>query len=70
MPANALRRRYGRFSAPPVSAVVFVPSEGWWVASFPSVPGAYSQGRTKAAAYANLLDAMAGLAELRHDAVQ
>jgi predicted RNase H-like HicB family nuclease len=38
--------------------LVFEKGDGWWVASIPGVPGAYSQGRTKRSAKANLLDAM------------
>src|ERR1700689_2072982 len=38
--------------------VVFEESEGWWVASFRGVPGAYSQGATRDDAFASLLDAL------------
>jgi predicted RNase H-like HicB family nuclease len=65
--AIALKKRYGHFAAPPMSAVLFEPSEGWWVASFPGVDGAYSQGKTKQSAYNNLLDAMSGLEALRRE---
>jgi predicted RNase H-like HicB family nuclease len=40
------------------SDVVFEPSEGWWVASLPGIPGAYTQGATRDAAFANLLDVL------------
>ena len=32
--------------------------EGWYVASVPQVPGALSQGRTRAEARANVIDAL------------
>jgi hypothetical protein len=38
--------------------VVYERSGRWWAAEYPGLPGAYSQGRTKAAAYRNLLSAM------------
>jgi len=41
--------------------VVYEKSGRWWVAEFPSFPGAYSQGRTKPEAYRNLLSAMRDL---------
>ena len=39
--------------------------KGWWVATIPEVPGAFSQGKTKEAARANVLDAMRELMEAR-----
>lgn len=39
--------------------------EGWIVASVPEVPGAQSQGRTRAEARANVIDALHGILELR-----
>ncbi len=41
------------------SVVVFEPCDGWWVSSLPGVPGAHTQGETRDAAYANLLDVVA-----------
>ncbi len=38
-----------------LGGVVFAQSGGWWVASLPAFPGAYSQGRTQHSAYRNLL---------------
>jgi predicted RNase H-like HicB family nuclease len=39
--------------------------DGWIVASIPEVPGAHSQGQTRAAARANVIDALRGILELR-----
>lgn len=39
--------------------------DGWIVASIPQVPGALSQGRTRAEARANVIDALRGVLELR-----
>jgi predicted RNase H-like HicB family nuclease len=41
------------------------PESDWIVASIPEVPGANSQGRTKEEAREMVLDALAGLSELR-----
>jgi predicted RNase H-like HicB family nuclease len=41
------------------------PDSGWIMASIPEVPGANSQGRTKEEAREMVLDALAGLSELR-----
>ena len=41
------------------------PDSDWIVASIPEVPGANSQGRTKEEAREMVLDALAGLSELR-----
>jgi len=45
--------------------------DGWIIASVPEVPGTHSQGRTRAEARANVLDALHGILELRfgHHAV-
>ncbi len=43
--------------------VVYERSGGWWVVSIPAIRGAYSQGRTRTEAIANLFDAMAGLVD-------
>jgi predicted RNase H-like HicB family nuclease len=43
---------------PLLGRIVFEHSGRWWVASLPSFPGAYSQGRTQAEAYRNLLSAI------------
>lgn len=40
---------------------------GWWIATIPEVPGAFSQGRTKEEARANVLDAMAELMAARRE---
>lgn len=42
--------------------------DGWIVASVPEVPGAHSQGKTQDEARANVLDALAGLLNLRASA--
>ncbi|HUU97258.1 MAG TPA: type II toxin-antitoxin system HicB family antitoxin [Phycisphaerae bacterium] len=41
--------------------------DGWWIATIPEVPGAFSQGRTKEEARANVLDAMAELMAARRE---
>jgi predicted RNase H-like HicB family nuclease len=38
---------------------------GWLTARVPQVPGAISQGRSRAEARANLIDALRGILELR-----
>jgi predicted RNase H-like HicB family nuclease len=42
--------------------------DGWIVASVPQVPGAHSQGKTQDEARENVLDALAGLLDLRASA--
>ena len=42
--------------------------DGWIVASIPEVPGAHSQGRTRAEARENVIDALRGILELRFGA--
>ncbi|HTA96101.1 MAG TPA: type II toxin-antitoxin system HicB family antitoxin [Solirubrobacteraceae bacterium] len=39
--------------------------DGWIVASIPEVPGANSQGRNRAEARENVIDALHGILELR-----
>jgi predicted RNase H-like HicB family nuclease len=39
--------------------------DGWVVASIPEVPGAHSQGKTRAEARANVIDALRGILEVR-----
>ena len=39
--------------------------EDWIIASIPEVPGAHSQGRTRAEARENVIDALHGILELR-----
>ncbi len=39
--------------------IIFEPGQdGWWIATIPEVPGAFSQGRTKDEARENVLDAL------------
>lgn len=38
---------------------------GWWVATIPEVPGAFSQGKTKSEARENVIDALAELMAAR-----
>jgi predicted RNase H-like HicB family nuclease len=46
--------------------IVFEDSaDGWIIASVPEVPGALSQGRTRAEARENVIDALHGILELR-----
>ncbi len=40
---------------------------GWWIASIPEVPGAFSQGRTREEARENVLDALAELMAARRE---
>lgn len=41
--------------------------DGFWIATIPEVPGAFSQGRTKAEARENAIDAMTELMAARRD---
>ena len=46
--------------------IVFEQGEdGWIVASIPEVPGAHSQGRTRAEARTSVIEALHGILELR-----
>jgi predicted RNase H-like HicB family nuclease len=45
----------------PVGRVLLTRSGKWWAIELPAFPGAYSQGRTQAEAYLNLLDALSEL---------
>lgn len=48
--------------------VIFEKDEdGWWIATIPEVPGAFSQGRTKDEARTNVLDALNELMAARRD---
>ena len=42
-------------------------ASGWWVATIPEVPGAFSQGRTREEARENVLDALNELMKARRD---
>jgi predicted RNase H-like HicB family nuclease len=50
----------------PIMAIL-EPSEGWWAASIPSMPGRFSQGRTIPSALVHLADAMRGLDALERE---
>jgi len=41
--------------------------DGFWIATIPEVPGAFSQGRTRPEARANAIDAMQELMAARRD---
>ena len=41
--------------------------DGWWVATIPEVPGAFSQGRTKEEARENVVDALTELMTARRE---
>lgn len=41
--------------------------DGWWVATIPEIPGAFSQGRTKEEARENVVDAVAELMTARRE---
>ncbi|HEX8064902.1 MAG TPA: type II toxin-antitoxin system HicB family antitoxin [Thermoleophilaceae bacterium] len=45
--------------------IVFEQDGDWIVASVPEVPGAHSQGRTRAEARGNVIEALRGILELR-----
>ena len=45
--------------------IVFEEDGDWIVASVPEVPGAHSQGRTRAEARENVIDALRGILALR-----
>ncbi|HKG40493.1 MAG TPA: type II toxin-antitoxin system HicB family antitoxin [Conexibacter sp.] len=60
----SLMRHSGRVSARAV-IVYEVDQDGWVVASIPRVPGVHSQGRSREAARANVIDALRGMLDLR-----
>lgn len=41
--------------------------DGWWIATIPEIPGAFSQGKTKKEARENAFDAMNELMLARRD---
>ena len=41
--------------------------DGWWIATIPAVPGAFSQGRCNADARANVLDTLSALIAARRE---
>ena len=41
--------------------------DGWWIATIPEVPGAFSQGKTKDEARENVLDALNELMSARRE---
>jgi len=43
-------------------------ADGWWIATIPEVPGAFSQGRSRKEARANVLDALSELMAARREA--
>ena len=43
--------------------VIYTHDGKWWTAEAPSIPGAYSQGRTRQSAWRNLLGAIQDLRE-------
>ncbi len=47
----------------PVGKVVFERSGNWWAVELPSFPGAYTQGKTRAEAYKNLLSLLRDLVD-------
>ena len=42
-------------------------ADGWWIATIPEIPGAFSQGRTKDEARENVLDALEELMAARRE---
>lgn len=52
----------------PTFTIIYEKGEdGWWIASVAEVPGAFSQGRSKADARENMLDALEELMAARRD---
>jgi predicted RNase H-like HicB family nuclease len=48
--------------------IIFEPGQdGWWIATIPEVPGAFSQGRTKEEARENVIDALTELMAARRE---
>jgi predicted RNase H-like HicB family nuclease len=41
--------------------------DGFWIATIPEVPGAFSQGKTKAEARENVIEAMSELMQARRE---
>ena len=41
--------------------------DGWWIATIPEVPGAFSQGKTKEEAKANVINALGELMAARRE---
>ncbi len=50
---------------PELSIIYDQDQDGWWIATIPEVPGAFSQGRTKEEARENVLDALRELMAAR-----
>ena len=42
-------------------------ASGWWIATIPEVPGAFSQGKTRSEARENVLDALNELMTARRE---
>jgi predicted RNase H-like HicB family nuclease len=55
--------RRARAKVPRLGRIVYARSGRWWVATMPSFPGAYSQGRTRDEAYRSLLLAIRELVD-------
>ena len=47
--------------------IIFERGDGWWIATIPEVPGAFSQGRTKDEARENVVDASSELMAARRE---
>ena len=50
--------------------VMLKDEEGFWVASFPALPGCHSQGKTKAEALENIRDAIEGCLAVLNERVK
>ena len=50
---------------PQALTIILERGDGWWIATIPEVPGAFSQGRTKGEARENPLDALSELMAAR-----
>jgi predicted RNase H-like HicB family nuclease len=51
----------------PQFTVIYDRDEGWWIATIPEAPGAFSQGRTREEARENALDALQELMAARRE---
>ena len=50
--------------SPTLGRIVFERSGKWWAVELPSIPGAYTQGKTRDEAYRNLLSLLRDLIEM------
>lgn len=53
-----------------ITVIIWRGEDGYWVSSIPEIPGALSQGKTKAEAKANVISAMHELMAVRREMAQ